>query len=112
MRKVRFNTYELREICIKHDWFTGGSCEAYDKLFERCRDGADFDELALLIWLCTPNVNRKEIYYQLLVDKAEMRLRELQITVECFDYEAEKESDEELELMIATKKSLEVIANA
>ena len=35
-----------------------------------------------------------------------------QITVECFDYEAEKESDEELELMIATEKSLEVIANA
>ena len=112
MGKVRFNTEELWKICNKHKWFEGGSSEAYDKLFQRCREGADFDELALLIWLCTPNANRKEIYHQLLVDKAEMRLRELQITVECFDYEAEKESDEELELMIATKKSLEVIASA
>lgn len=110
MGKVRFNTWELRDICIKHRWFEGGSNEAYDKLFQRCKEGADFDELALLIWLCTPNGNCKEIYYQLLVDKAEMRLKELQNAVECFNYDTEDQ--EELELMIATKKSLGVIANA
>ena len=69
MGKVRFETYELRDICIKHDWFTGGTCEEYDKLFERCKEGAGFDELALIIWLCTPNSHRQEIYYQLLVEK-------------------------------------------
>lgn len=112
MGKVRLSTWELQEICIKHNWFTGGSCESYEKLFERCKNGADFDELALLIWLCTPNRNRKEIYYQLIVDKAEMRLEELRDTVESFNYDADNEEPEELELMAATKKSLEVIASA
>lgn len=110
MGKVRFNTWELQEICYKNKWFTGGSCESYEKLFDRCREGADFDELAMIIWVCTPDKDRREIYYQLLVEKAEMRLQEFKAVIDDFDYIAP--TTEELELLTETRKSLERIANA
>lgn len=58
MGNAYFNTWELRDICIKNDWFTGGSCEAYDKLFARCEEGASIEELALIIWVCTPESDK------------------------------------------------------
>lgn len=112
MTKIRFNTWELHNICNKYDWFTGGSCEAYDKLFERCKDGADFDELALLIWMCTPDSNRKEIYYRLLIERAERNLKEFSTVVESYDFNAQTHDVEENELLVETRKGLEGIVNA
>lgn len=44
---------ELRELCIKNNWFTCGSNRQYDKLFEMNEKGKSVDELALVIWLCS-----------------------------------------------------------
>lgn len=110
MKGVMFSTMDLRDICIRHDWFTGGSCEAYEKLFQRCEEGADLNELALLIWVCTPDVDRKEIYYKLLIAKAEIKLEELSVAVECVDYK--NLMPEETDLLVATRKILEVFINA
>lgn len=44
---------ELRELCIKNNWFTCGSNHQYDKLFEMNENGRSVDELALVIWLCS-----------------------------------------------------------
>lgn len=44
---------ELRELCIKNNWFTCGSNRQYDKLFEMNEKGKSADVLALVIWLCS-----------------------------------------------------------
>lgn len=78
-----FTNYGLKHACIKYNWFTGGSNEQYSKLFEMNNDGASLHELALIIWLCTPNADvqvielilfkefREELKARL--DSAEMR---------------------------------------
>ena len=33
-------SYELRELCIKNDWFTCGTVKQYEKLFDRNKEGA------------------------------------------------------------------------
>ena len=109
MKHVRFETYELKNICINRNWFTGGTCEEYDKLFERCKEGADFDELALIIWLCTPDSNRKEIYYRLLIEKAALRVREFMIAVGCIDFDDVLR--DEKELLDEIEKQLEEFVN-
>ena len=70
--RKHLETWELRDICCKHKWFTGGSNESYEKLFKRCEEGADFKELALIIWVCTPEWTHEEIYEVLLQDRANM----------------------------------------
>lgn len=56
-----FTADRLREICIREDWFTGGTVKQYEKFFERAKDGAEIEELALIIWLCTSDVTRENI---------------------------------------------------
>lgn len=46
-------TYFLRELCIKYNWFTCGTCEQYEKLFEINKDGCPLEDIALVIWLCS-----------------------------------------------------------
>lgn len=55
---AKFNTVDsasLRELCIKNNWFTGGTCEQYDKLFQVNRDceNFSFSDVALIVWLCS-----------------------------------------------------------
>lgn len=47
------STQFLRDLCIKNNWFTCGTCEQYEKLFEVNRNGGTLDDLALVIWLCS-----------------------------------------------------------
>ncbi len=47
------STQFLRDLCIKNNWFTCGTCEQYEKLFELNRNGCTLDNLALVIWLCS-----------------------------------------------------------
>lgn len=53
--------WELHDLCVKNDWFVGGTDDQYSKLFEMARNGATTDELARIIWLCTPDSNFEEI---------------------------------------------------
>lgn len=58
---------DLRELCIKNNWFTCGTCQQYDKLYEMTRSG-DFTmhEVATVIWVCSDNVEIKEIESQIM----------------------------------------------
>lgn len=51
----------LYQLCNRYHWFNGGSNEQYRKLFELNRDGASLEELALVIWICSPDAGRDEI---------------------------------------------------
>lgn len=46
-------TYDLRALCIKHDWFTCGTNEQYEKLFYANSHGCSMEEIATIIWLCS-----------------------------------------------------------
>lgn len=59
-------SYELRELCIKNDWFTCGTVEQYEKLFDRNKEGASIAELSIIIWVCSNNIPKDEIYSKLL----------------------------------------------
>lgn len=42
-------SYELRELCIKNDWFTCGTIKQYEKLFDRNKEEASINELSIII---------------------------------------------------------------
>lgn len=56
---------ELRLLCIEKDWFTHGTNQQYQKLFDMNRDGASLEELALVIWICSSNDSREAILHEL-----------------------------------------------
>ena len=62
---------EIRSLCIKKDWFTNGTNTQYERLFDRVRDGADIDEIATIIWVCSENVTKEEIIKELLPTRNE-----------------------------------------
>lgn len=55
-------TSKLRELCVKKNWFTAGSNEQYEKLFQRQREGANLEELAIIVWVCSEDCTKDEIY--------------------------------------------------
>lgn len=59
-------SYELRELCIKNDWFTCGTIKQYEKLFDRNKEEASIAELSIIIWVCSNNISKDEIYSKLL----------------------------------------------
>ena len=56
---------ELRDLCIKNNWFTCGSNRQYTRLFDMARDGANVHDLTLIIWLCSDDADKEDIYNQL-----------------------------------------------
>ena len=66
-----FTKSHLREICISNKWFTEGSNSQYNKLFELNDDGADLDQLSLVIWLCSDSEkwSENEIYKELMEER-------------------------------------------
>ena len=59
-------SYELRELCIKNSWFTCGTVKQYEKLFDRNKEGTSIAELSIIIWVCSDNIPKDEIYSKLL----------------------------------------------
>ena len=59
-------SYELRELCIKNNWFTCGTVQQYEKFFDRNKEGASIAELSIIIWTCSDNIPKDEIYSKLL----------------------------------------------
>ena len=57
----RLDTYELRALCIRENWFHSGTNEQYEKLFQLNEAGASVDVLAALIWTCTDGAELDEI---------------------------------------------------
>ena len=62
----KLENYELRELCIKNDWLTCGTIKQYEKLFDRNKAGASISELSIIIWICSNNIPKDEIYIKLL----------------------------------------------
>ena len=52
---------KIYKACNKFQWFTGGTNEQYEKLFSKVDEGASLKDIALMIWLCTPDTSEKEI---------------------------------------------------
>lgn len=60
----------LRQLCIRHDWFTCGSNEQYEKLFYANEHGCPLEEIATIIWLCTDDSwCRRDILYILTEER-------------------------------------------
>lgn len=51
----------VRQMCIRNNWFTGGSNEQYNKMFQLVQANAPVTHVAVAIWMCTPNVSKTEI---------------------------------------------------
>lgn len=66
MLKKHISTWDLRSLCIKHDWFTCGTNEQYEKLFYANENGCPVEELATIIWLCSnEHWCRRDILHEL-----------------------------------------------
>ena len=69
--RITKTTAEVRSLCIKNDWFTCGSNSQYERMFEKVREGADVEEVATIIWVCSENVTKEEIIKELLPTRNE-----------------------------------------
>lgn len=61
MSKQEFTQQEIYHVCNKYYWFTAGGNEQYGKMFSMVDKGASLHEIALLIWLCTPEESISDI---------------------------------------------------
>lgn len=66
LMKITKSVVEIRDLCIKNNWFTNGTNTQYSLMFDRVRDEADIDEIATIIWVCSENVTKEEIVKELL----------------------------------------------
>ena len=60
-KKMKISSNKLYHLCNKYQWFTGGDCIQYEKLFEKNRPGASLETLATIIWLCSSSYDEKQI---------------------------------------------------
>ncbi len=47
---------EIYQLCNEKGYFTCGSTEQYQKMFDLVNTGAHIHDIALVIWLCSDNV--------------------------------------------------------
>lgn len=60
----------LQDLCIKNDWFTCGSPEQFDKLFDANSEMASIEDIATIIWVCSsPSIDRRDIISALLDER-------------------------------------------
>ena len=60
---------ELKDLCIKNNWFTAGTCFQYLKLFELNNKPTNVKDIALVIWLCSHEEDIEVIHNKLLEAK-------------------------------------------
>ena len=58
---MQFTTEKLWSLCNKYQWFTNGDNKQYSRLFDKNKQGATLEQLALIIWLCSSNMTEQEI---------------------------------------------------
>lgn len=59
-KAVGIDKWKLRQMCIKRNWFTHGTNEQYDKMFDLA-DIGDVDGVIYSIWLCSGDIDIDEI---------------------------------------------------
>ena len=67
------NTWDLRNLCIRKDYFTCGTNSQYEKMFYMNENGATIDEIATVIWLCSDDEKhcRRDILAELKAEHEE-----------------------------------------
>ncbi len=61
------NNGTLAARCVKHQWFTCGTPEQYEKMFIANQEGATIEEIASMIWICSDDtVARRDVLQELL----------------------------------------------
>lgn len=71
-----FESWEIRDLCVRNGWFTCGTEESYEKLFKLCEENACFSDIALAIWLCTPDSDRNSITNRIYGESASKDIEE------------------------------------
>lgn len=51
-------TARLQNFCIKHNYFTNGDNEQYEKLFDFFEKNESTHDIALIIWICSETDKR------------------------------------------------------
>lgn len=65
-------TAELKQLCIKNNWFTCGTNAQYEKLFYANENGCPIKEVATIIWLCSDeDVRRIDVLTELKAARKE-----------------------------------------
>ena len=53
--------WNVREVCIKYDLFSNGDNTQYERFFEMMDDGYSFEDLMLVVWICSNRENIQEV---------------------------------------------------
>lgn len=69
---MKITTDKLYRTCNKYQWFTSGSINQYNKLFERNKEGASLQTLATIIWICSVGYTENEIF-QILQKECDLK---------------------------------------
>ena len=56
---MKISTETLYRLCNKYQWFTGGDCSQYEKLFDKNRQGASLETLATIIGFARSDTKKK-----------------------------------------------------
>lgn len=69
--------YNLRDLCIRKQWFTCGDNKQYEKLFYANEHGASIEEIATIIWLCSDEEKwcRRDILFELKEENEEYLIK-------------------------------------
>lgn len=60
---------DLRSLCIRENWFTCGSSEQYEKMFQMNAEGSLLTDIAVAIWICSDDVSMFDINVKLHEEK-------------------------------------------
>lgn len=52
---------KLYYLCNKYQWFKNGDRFQYDLLFDECKNGASFERLATIIYVCSRGYSEQDI---------------------------------------------------
>lgn len=93
MKKYSITTpMDLRNLCIRNDWFTCGSNRQYEKMFIMNELGAPIEEIAAVIWICSDDEKhcRRDILEELKAEHEEY----LECIAEQYVADGERAADE------------------
>lgn len=61
MKNQTMDFDRLYTACNRNEWFTCGSNEQYEKMFDMNNHGASIRDLAVIIWACSEGYELEEI---------------------------------------------------
>lgn len=68
---MTINNNTLYRLCNEKKYFTCGTNEQYEKLFELNTLNTSIIEIATIIWICSENNSRKDIINELIKARLE-----------------------------------------